>query len=59
MFAAEIMASIYRELLASIAAVRFDVFRNDIAVPKRRRLEITVKTWARSVIGGWRPFRGN
>lgn len=52
MFAAEIMASIYRELLASIAAARFDVFRNQIAVPKRRRLEITFKTWARSKLGG-------
>lgn len=59
MFAAEIMASIYRELLASIAAVRFDVFRNSIAVPKRRRLEITVKTWAGSTFGSRWPFGGS
>lgn len=51
MFAAEIMASIYRELLASIAAVRFDVFRNQVTVSKRRRLEISFKTWARSKLG--------
>jgi phytoene synthase len=55
MFAAEIMASIYKELLASIGRVGFDVFRNQVIVPKRRRLELTLKTWARSKVGARWP----
>jgi phytoene synthase len=46
MFAAETMAAIYRELLDKIQAARFDVYRNRIFVPKKRRLRIALSTWA-------------
>ncbi len=45
MFAAEIMGSIYRELLDNIAAAQFDVYRNRITVPKMRRLKIALRIW--------------
>ena len=48
MFAAEIMSAIYRELLDSIQAVQFDVYRNQIAVPKKRRARIALSTWLNS-----------
>jgi len=46
MYAAETMAAIYRELLRHIQAASFDVYRNRISVPKKRRLQIALSTWA-------------
>ncbi|HKV40624.1 MAG TPA: presqualene diphosphate synthase HpnD [Blastocatellia bacterium] len=48
MFAAEAMGRIYRELLDSIEAVKFDVYHNRVTVPKKRRLKIALSTWATS-----------
>jgi 15-cis-phytoene synthase len=48
MFAAEIMGSIYKELLAQIASVQFDVLRNRVTVPKFRRLQIALSIWLRT-----------
>jgi 15-cis-phytoene synthase len=48
MFAAEIMGTIYRELLEQIPAVQFDVFRNRITVSKSRRLKIAFSIWLKS-----------
>ncbi|MEK6406018.1 MAG: presqualene diphosphate synthase HpnD [Acidobacteriota bacterium] len=48
MFAADIMGSIYRELLDQIAAVQFDVFRNRVTVSKSRRLQIAISIWLKS-----------
>jgi phytoene synthase len=58
MFAAEIMAGIYHELLEQIAEVKYDVFRNPINVPKSRRLRLAFEIWARSklVSWGWRSW---
>src|SRR5262249_6838488 len=47
MFAAEIMGTIYRELLDQISAVQFDVFRNSIAVSKSRRFKTALPIWLR------------
>ena len=48
LFAAEIMSTIYRGLLDSIAAVQFDVYRNRIAVPKTRKLKVALDIWSRA-----------
>ncbi|HLG14603.1 MAG TPA: presqualene diphosphate synthase HpnD [Blastocatellia bacterium] len=48
MFAAEIMGTIYRELLEAMDSVRFDVYRNRVSVPKSRRLKIALNIWLRS-----------
>ncbi len=48
MFAAEIMGSIYRELLDQIPVVQFDVFRNRVTVSKSRRLKIALSIWFKS-----------
>ena len=48
MFAAEIMSAIYRELLDRIQAVQFDIYRNQITVPKKRRARIALSTWLNS-----------
>ncbi len=48
MFAAEIMGAIYRELLDQIPAVKYDVFRNRLTIPKSRRMKIAFKLWLRS-----------
>lgn len=48
MFAAEIMAMIYREILEAMPAVQYDVFRNRLTVPKMRRLKIALEIWFRS-----------
>lgn len=48
MFAAEIMAAIYREILEQMPATQFDVFRNRLTVPKKRRLKIALEIWFRS-----------
>jgi phytoene synthase len=48
MFAAEIMAAIYREILEQMPAAQFDVFRNRLSVPKKRRLKIALEIWFRS-----------
>ncbi len=52
MFAAEIMSTIYQELLSEIKAVRFDVFRNPVSVPKSRRLKIALTLWLQSKMKG-------
>jgi phytoene synthase len=51
MFAAETMGAIYRELLEGISAVRFDVYRNRISVPKKRRVQLALKIWLRGKLG--------
>jgi phytoene synthase len=48
MFAAEIMGTIYKELLDQMPGVQFDVFRNRIAVSKSRRLQIALSIWLKS-----------
>ncbi len=53
MFAAEIMSAIYRELLDHIRAVQFDVYRNQIAIPKKRRARIALSTWLNSKLKRW------
>src|SRR5215813_12582584 len=45
MFAAEIMSTIYREILESMPRVQYDVFRNRLAIPKKRRMKIALETW--------------
>jgi len=46
MYAAETMAAIYKELLNLISAASYNVYRNRISVPKKRRLQIALSTWA-------------
>ncbi|HEU4390839.1 MAG TPA: presqualene diphosphate synthase HpnD [Blastocatellia bacterium] len=53
LFAAEIMADIYHRLLDQIAAVKFDVFRNQISVPKKERLKLAVNFWLKSRLTAW------
>ena len=53
LFAAEIMADIYHRLLDRIAAVKFDVFRNQISVPKKERLKLAVNFWLKSRLASW------
>ena len=48
MFAAEIMAAIYREILDAMPAAQFDVFRNRLSVSKKRRMKIALEIWFRS-----------
>ncbi|HKY03688.1 MAG TPA: presqualene diphosphate synthase HpnD [Blastocatellia bacterium] len=48
MVAAEIMGAIYKEVLEGIRAVQYDVFRNRVTVPKKRRLATALSIWARS-----------
>ena len=48
MFAAEIMSTIYKELLDQMPGVQFNVFRNRIAVSKSRRLQIALSIWLKS-----------
>jgi 15-cis-phytoene synthase len=48
MFAAEIMAAIYREILEQMPATQYDVFRNRVTVPKSRRMKIALGIWFRS-----------
>jgi phytoene synthase len=48
MFAAEIMSQIYRELLGSIAAFQFDVFRNRVTISKKRKMQIALAIWLKS-----------
>jgi phytoene synthase len=48
MFAAEIMGTIYKELLDQMPAVQFDVYRNRLTVTKSRRLKIALGIWMRS-----------
>jgi phytoene synthase len=48
LFAAEIMSAIYRELLDTIEAVQFDVYRNPIRISKAKKLKIAIGIWSRS-----------
>jgi 15-cis-phytoene synthase len=48
MFAAQIMASIYKEMLDQMPAVQFDVYRNRLSVAKSRRMKIALGIWAKS-----------
>jgi len=50
MFAAEIMGSIYKELLAQMPAVQFNVLGNRVSVSKTRRLQIALSIWFRSKV---------
>jgi phytoene synthase len=51
LFAAEIMGRTYFALLQAIEARRFDVFRERVTVPTRRRIAIALACWARSRLG--------
>jgi phytoene/squalene synthetase len=48
MFAAEIMSTIYSEMLDQMPEIQFDVFRNRVSVAKSRRLRIALEIWLRS-----------
>jgi 15-cis-phytoene synthase len=48
MFAAEIMATIYREIFEQMPAVQYDIFRNRLTVSKKRRMQIALGIWFRS-----------
>jgi 15-cis-phytoene synthase len=48
MFAAETMSTIYREMLDQIPAVKYDVYRNRLNVPKSRRMKIALRLWMKS-----------
>lgn len=48
MFAAEIMATIYKEMLDQLPAAQFNVYRNRLSVTKSRRMKIALGIWARS-----------
>lgn len=50
MFAAEIMGSIYKELLAQMPAVQFNVLQNRVTVSKARRLQIALSIWFKSKV---------
>jgi phytoene/squalene synthetase len=45
--AAEIMAAIYREILARIERRDYDVFSEVVRIPRPRRAAIAAATWAR------------
>ena len=55
--AAEIMAAIYREVLERIERRDYDVFSDEVRIPRPRRALIAVVTWARVVLGPMIPFR--
>jgi phytoene synthase len=55
LLAAETMGAIYRELLDAIASVQFDVYRNRVTVPKKRRLQIAVSVWLKDRFGKRSP----
>ncbi|MFP5261859.1 MAG: presqualene diphosphate synthase HpnD [Blastocatellia bacterium] len=48
MFASEIMGAIYREILETMPAIQFDVFRNRVTISKSRRMRIALRIWVRS-----------
>ncbi|MEW6210836.1 MAG: presqualene diphosphate synthase HpnD, partial [Acidobacteriota bacterium] len=50
MFAAEIMSAIYRELLDEIRNVSFDVFRNEVKVPRSQQMKIALNLWLKSKV---------
>jgi phytoene synthase len=43
--AAEIMRSIYQDLLRRVEAVRYDVFRSRIRVPRAAQAALAIRTW--------------
>jgi len=51
LFAAEIMGRTYFALLQAIEARGFDVFRERVTVPTRRRIAIALACWARARLG--------
>ncbi|HUK92077.1 MAG TPA: presqualene diphosphate synthase HpnD [Blastocatellia bacterium] len=51
MFAAETMGAIYRELLEAIRDVRFDVYRNRVSVPGKRRVRLALEIWLKGKFG--------
>lgn len=50
MAAAEIMGSVYHDLLFEIEQRNFDVFNGEIKPPKLRRIIVAVRAWARSFL---------
>jgi phytoene synthase len=48
MFAAEIMAEIYREMLDQIPRIQYNVFRERLLVSRNDRLKIALRIWLRS-----------
>lgn len=49
LFPIEALRSIYAELLEGISAVRFNVYRNQIAISGGRQAQIALAAWARSI----------
>ena len=56
--AAEIMAAIYRGLLARIERRDYDVFAEVVRIPRPRRAVIAAATWARIGLGWYRQSAG-
>jgi 15-cis-phytoene synthase len=54
--AAEIMAAIYREVLARIEARDYDVFSAVVRIPRPRRAVIAAATWARTMLRSMTPL---
>lgn len=54
--AAEIMGAIYQEMLRRIEQSGYDVFSRVIRVPRPARMRVALRTWARTVAGGWLPL---
>jgi phytoene synthase len=53
--AAEIMAAIYREVLARIERRDYDVFSQVVRIPRPRRALIAAATWARTMVRSMTP----
>lgn len=50
MFAAEIMSAIYREILDGIRGVSFDVYHNQVKVPRSRQMKLALNLWLKSKV---------
>ncbi|HEY7546612.1 MAG TPA: presqualene diphosphate synthase HpnD [Blastocatellia bacterium] len=50
MFAAEIMSAIYKEILGEIRNLSFDVYRNQVKVPRSRQMKIALNLWLKSKV---------
>jgi phytoene synthase len=48
LFPIEALRSIYAELLKEVSAIRFNVYRNQIAISRGRQAQIALMAWARS-----------
>ena len=58
MFAAEIMGTIYREILDLIVDAHYNVYRARLSVSKKRRLKIALRLWSGAKLKRWLPLGG-